>query len=131
MLPLDVPDAIVLAAAIVAAALVYAAHTIARRLPGASAHHASALLPQFPIMEFPQTEAGAPVEPSGLPVGPDTILEPGDTVLAFSQERWWRAEVVRLEPGDRVRLHFPGWDAKWDDVFPRNDLQVDLTGPEG
>ena len=83
----------------------------------------------FPLVEFPQSDEGRPVEPTDIPVGPETPLEVGSTVLSYSQGRWWRAEVIGLEPGDRVRLHFPGWDAKWDVTVPREELQVDLHGP--
>jgi hypothetical protein len=55
----------------------------------------------MPTIEFPQSEEGVPVEPSDIPVGPDTDLEIGARVLSFSQGRWWRAEVVGLEPDDR------------------------------
>jgi hypothetical protein len=83
----------------------------------------------MPPLEFPNSVDGNPVEPSGIPVRSDTRLEEGSTVLAFSQGRWWRAEVVRVEPGGRVRIRFPGWDPKWDESVPRSELQVDLGGP--
>jgi hypothetical protein len=81
-----------------------------------------------PVVEFPQSAAGRPVEPSDIPVRPDTPLEVGSTVLSFSQGRWWRAVVIGLEAEDQVRLHFPGWDAKWDVTVSRDELQVDLHG---
>lgn len=82
----------------------------------------------LPVIELPQSEEGKPVEPSDIPVRPDTPLEIGSTVLSFSQGRWWRAQVIGLEPNDSVRLHFPGWDAKWDVTVSRDELQVDLHG---
>jgi hypothetical protein len=82
--------------------------------------------PLMPQIEFPQSKEGVPVEPSEVPVGPDTYLEIGSRVLSFSQGRWWRAEVVGLEPDGKVKIHYPGWDAKWDVVLPRDELQVDL-----
>src|SRR5262249_3388681 len=82
--------------------------------------------PFLPIVEFPQSDEGRPVQPSDIPVGPETPLEIGSTVLSYSQGRWWRAEVIGLEPGDKIRIHFPGWDAKWDVTVPREELQVDL-----
>jgi hypothetical protein len=83
-----------------------------------------------PVFEYPQDEEGYPVEPSGVAVGPDTPLEVGSRVLSFSQGRWWRAEVVGLERGGRVKIHFPGWDDKWDAVVPRKELQVDLQASD-
>jgi hypothetical protein len=87
--------------------------------------------PVAPQVEYPQTDEGRPVPPSNVPVGPETPLKVGSRVLAFSQGRWWRADVIGLEPGDRVKLHFPGWDAKWDTVVPRAELQVDPNAPPG
>ena len=80
------------------------------------------------VVELPLSEEGRPVEPSDIPVTPHTPLEVGSTVLSFSQGRWWRAVVIALEPDDQVRIHFPGWDAKWDVTVPRDELQVDLHG---
>lgn len=91
---------------------------------------AGAFNPLMPHLEFPDSDEGAPVEPSDIPVGPDTALEVGSRVLSFSQGRWWRAEVVGLEPDGMVKIHFPGWDSKWDVVVPREELQVDLHSYE-
>jgi hypothetical protein len=79
-----------------------------------------------PMFETPKSSEGFPVEPSGITVEPETPLEVGSIVLAFSQGRWWRAEVVALEENEMVRIHFPGWDAKWDVSVPRGELQVYL-----
>jgi hypothetical protein len=98
-------------------------------LPGAQMAGA-VLNPFFPLLEAPQSEEGHPVEPSDIPVGPDTPLEVGSRVLSFSQGRWWRAEVVALAPEDRVQIHFPGWGDKWDVVVPREELQVDLSASD-
>jgi hypothetical protein len=27
-----------------------------------------------------------------------------------------------------VKIHFPGWDPKWDVIVPREELQIDLHG---
>ena len=90
----------------------------------------AALSPFVPVFEAPQSAEGHPVEPSDIPVGPETPLEVGSTVLAYSQGRWWRAEVIGLEGEDQVTIHFPGWDAKWDVTVPREELQVDLNASE-
>ena len=87
-------------------------------------------LPQLqaamPMFEMPSGSEGHPVEPSGIAVEPETPLEVGSIVLSFSQGRWWRAEVVELEDNEMVRIHFPGWDEKWDVSVPRGELQVYL-----
>jgi hypothetical protein len=106
---------VVLASVILASAIVYAS----RKIAGAIARQSAGM---------PQSAAGLPAEPSGIPVEPETPLEVGATVLAFSQGRWWRAEVIALEGGERVRIHYPGWDPTWDESVPRSELQVDLGG---
>ena len=78
------------------------------------------------LFEAPKGSEGFPVEPSGIAVEPETPLEVGSIVLSYSQGRWWRAEVVAIEENDMVRVHFPGWDEKWDVSVPRGELQVYL-----
>jgi hypothetical protein len=79
-----------------------------------------------PMFDAPTGWEGTPVEPSGIAVEPETPLEVGSVVLSFTQGRWWRTEVVALEENEMVRIHFPGWDAKWDTSVPRGELQVYL-----
>jgi hypothetical protein len=74
---------------------------------------------------------GMPVQPSGLPVGPDTPLEVGAAVLANWRGVWWRAQVVALEPGDLVRIHYVGWDSRWDETVPRSSLLLDTGESAG
>jgi len=69
-------------------------------------------------------EEGNPVEPSGLPVTPETQLAIGSIVLVPAQGCWWRAEVIAFEGPDHVRVRYPGWDAKWEEAVPRSDLQI-------
>jgi hypothetical protein len=79
-----------------------------------------------PMFEMPSGSEGYPVEPSGIPMQPETPLEVGAIVLANSHGQWWRAEVVGLEDGDTVRIHYPGWESHWDTSVPKTDLQVYL-----
>jgi hypothetical protein len=109
---------LVLASVILASAIVYAAQLIASAIAQRSGG--------MPRRAMPRSAAGFPVEPSGVPVEPETHLEAGWTVLAFSQGRWWRAEVIALERGERVRIHYIGWDPTWDETVPQSELQVDL-----
>lgn len=76
---------------------------------------------------YPLPPEQKPVSPSGVAVGPDTPLEQGSRVLAYSQGYWWRARVVAIEDGEMVRVDFPGWDPSWQVRVPRSQLQVDLT----
>jgi hypothetical protein len=107
------PFAVLLGSVIVAASIVYAARTIARAISWQS-------------VRMPQSAAGYSVDPSGIPVEPETHLERGSTVLAFSHGRWWRAEVIALEGDEWVRVHYPGWDRAWDTSVRRSELQMDL-----
>ena len=74
--------------------------------------------------EQPTSEEGYPVEPSGIPVTPETKLSIGSIVLVPAQGRWWRAEVLGFEGPDHVRVRYPGWDAKWEEAVARNELQA-------
>ncbi|MBX9681879.1 MAG: hypothetical protein K2X38_24240 [Gemmataceae bacterium] len=143
---MGLPEAIISAAVLISCAVV-AAWLLSRRreepqpqLPPPPRMQpqtdSSSLIQQFanlgmgPLMEAPQSADGCPVEPSGVMVDEDTPLRVGGTVLSFSQARWWRAEIMGFEREGSVRIHFPGWDSKWDTAIPRHELQVDLLGPD-
>ena len=96
----------------------------AREQPAAPAQ--AAIPSGMPMFEFPQSDAGTPVEPSGIAIEPENYLEVGSVVLSYSQGRWWRAEVIALEGEEDVTIHYPGWDSKWDVTVPRGELQVYL-----
>jgi hypothetical protein len=81
-------------------------------------------------MAYPDSAAGNPVEASEVYVDEDTTLDVGSRVLSFSQERWWRAEVIGIEDDGRVKIHYPGWGSEWDVVVAREELQVDLSADE-
>jgi hypothetical protein len=80
----------------------------------------------MPLFEFPSSNEGNPVEPSGIPMQPETPLDVGAIVLSCSHGQWWRAEVVGLEDGDMVRIHYPGWESHWDATVQKTELQVYL-----
>jgi hypothetical protein len=128
MVEIALPIAVILASIILAAAIIYSARTIATAIAQQpTGGRAGSALP-FSPNQVPHSAAGFPVEASGIPVEPETHLEVGSTVLAFSQGRWWRAEVTALDGEEHVRLHYPGWDSFWDESRPRSELQVDLGG---
>jgi hypothetical protein len=79
-----------------------------------------------PLFKMPSGSEGYPVEPSGIPMQPETPLDVGAIVLANSQGQWWRAEVVGIEDGDMVRIHYPGWEDEWDESVSKTELQVYL-----
>jgi hypothetical protein len=65
-----------------------------------------------------------PVQPTGIPVRADTELVPGDPVLISWQDLWLRGEIVSIGPGDRVLVHYIGWESTWDESVPRKRLQL-------
>ncbi len=112
---------IIIAGIIIAVGLVVAAWLISRR------PSSGGMIPPQDRMELPLSTAGHPVEPSGIAVDDDTPLERGSTVLAYSQGRWWRASVVHVKTDGTIRIRYPGWDPKWDETVPREELQVDIS----
>ncbi|MCI0638374.1 MAG: hypothetical protein L0Y70_04825 [Gemmataceae bacterium] len=74
---------------------------------------------------YPTSPQGNPVEPTGIWVTPETVLEPGTRVLAQSQGQWWRARVIAVEPDGRVRVNYVGWDPNLEESHRRSQLQLD------
>jgi hypothetical protein len=93
------------------------------RAPSAPA--AAAPLP-MPMFASPESSEGHPVEPSGVHFQPESPLEVGARVLAFSQDRWWRADVIAVQD-EQVTIRFPGWGAEWNSTVSKTSLQVDLS----
>ncbi len=58
------------------------------------------------------------------PLGEASPLEVGDEVLAEWGGAWWAAEVAAPADGDRVRIHYTGWEGYPDEVLPRNRLRL-------
>jgi hypothetical protein len=123
---LSIPAAILLASLILSAAVIYGARLIAEQVGSGYAPAAPAPAPLRTTVELPAAPEAQSVAPSGITIGPTTPLKVGATVLAPDQGRWWRAEVVALEDGGRVRVHFRGWDPTWDRSVSRDQLQVDV-----
>lgn len=65
-----------------------------------------------------------PIESTGVAVTAKTPLAPGKELQVQWGGRWWAARVVALE-GDRVRIHYLGWDHRWDETVKRERLQRD------
>ncbi len=142
---IDLPEALIVAALILGAALVAAATRLASRPlavhvtlatpppPGPAPAPAptpvpTAIVPTPPVVVGrPISPEGRPVEPSDIPIGPSQLLEVGDRVLGLSQGRWYRARIIEVLSKDRVRVHFPGWEDRWDETLTRAELQVDLN----
>ena len=65
-----------------------------------------------------------PVRPSEKPVSAETELDVGSSVLVEWKNRWWNGSVLEELPNGGVRIHYEGWDAKYDEVVPRSRLQL-------
>src|SRR4051794_23526581 len=117
LLPISMPEAIVLASLIVSVALVASCWVWSRRAP-------APFQSGYPFPQLPPLPAEAyPVDASGVWVGPDTRLGVGSAVLCRDAGSWWRAEVIALEGDERVRIHFVGWEPMWDRSVSRGELQ--------
>lgn len=69
-------------------------------------------------------EGDADAGPPGRPLESGAALEPGDPVWAFSEKRWYRAEIVRRVRRDRYTVHFPGYDERYDETLPADRLRL-------
>jgi hypothetical protein len=68
--------------------------------------------------------AAAPVATSGAPVTAETPLAVGMKVLVKWQNGWWNADVLALFPDGQVRIHYTGWDARFDEVVSRERIRL-------
>ncbi len=116
----------IVAAAIIAGGMVLSAWILSRAVAAKSAA-ASSSLPLLPPLP-PLPPEAYPVEPSGIPVEPETPLYVGDPVLVNWGGSWWRAQIIDLEPHGRVRIHYVGWEEAFDASVARDELQMDISG---
>jgi hypothetical protein len=65
-----------------------------------------------------------PTQKVGDPVTDDTPLAVGTKVVAQWGNQWWDAEVLIVNPDGKVKIHYPGWDSKFDEVVPRDRLRL-------
>ncbi|MFH1436684.1 MAG: hypothetical protein ABIJ56_13325 [Pseudomonadota bacterium] len=66
------------------------------------------------------------VLPPNKEVTAATKLEAGRKLLVSWNGRWYPGEVLSLEPDGKVKIHFTGWDGKYDEVVERDRLRVPL-----
>ncbi|CAM9178603.1 unnamed protein product [Discosporangium mesarthrocarpum] len=46
-----------------------------------------------------------------------------ETLDVFVGRSWWGATVVEKVKGYRYRIHYPGWDSRWDECVSRDRLR--------
>jgi hypothetical protein len=78
---------------------------------------------QPPLWVGPPTAATG-----GKPVRAGTPLKPGDRVQVEQMGAWWAGEVLAVEEGGTVRVHYIGWDSSWDETVTRSRLRIDVPG---
>lgn len=66
------------------------------------------------------------VLPPNKEVTPQTKLEVGRKLLVSWYGKWYPGEVLSLEPDGKVKIHFTGWDSKYDEIVERDRLRVPL-----
>lgn len=62
--------------------------------------------------------------PPGRALEPGVALEAGDPVWAFSERKWYRAEIVRRVRQNRHVVHFLGYDERYDETIPDERLRL-------
>jgi hypothetical protein len=100
-------------------------HTLAELalLPDAAAEAEGSLLSRFgrrALSVRRSDEAAIPVAP---PPGPPFEGEIAAGTLAFAQwkGRWWPAQILS-KSGELYRIHYDGWESKWDEYVPPTRL---------
>jgi hypothetical protein len=54
----------------------------------------------------------------------DTELMKGGAIFVEWRGSWYRAEVVKEHDDGTVRIHYVGWDDKWDEDVQRDRVRV-------
>jgi hypothetical protein len=64
---------------------------------------------------------------SGKPVVAETALEVGQKLQVEWEKQWWHGEILNVLDDGTLKIHYTGWDSKWDEVVPRSRLQLANT----
>ncbi|MHC4958948.1 MAG: Tudor-knot domain-containing protein [Planctomycetota bacterium] len=68
--------------------------------------------------------AQGPVSPTGRAVGQATDLDVNQPLLVEWGGQWWAGTVLEVLKDGRVKIHYTGWAARWDEVVTRQRLQL-------
>jgi hypothetical protein len=66
---------------------------------------------------------GDPIS-SGKRVVASTPLGVGQILQVLWDGKWYHGEVMSVFTDGRVKVHYVGWDSKWDEIVPRTRLQL-------
>ena len=69
----------------------------------------------------------AAIPSSNIAIGPDTLLAQGQDLQVKYGSTWWAGTILGFEPDGRVRIHYFGWAASWDEPKARAELQLDTN----
>ena len=70
------------------------------------------------------------IESTDQPVTAETPLKIDDVLQVQWGGRWWAARVLSLEADGKVKVHFIGWEKRWEEIVPRSRLQLDPRAEE-
>ena len=65
----------------------------------------------------------APVAAPTAELPADATFTQGDAVLVEWNGKWYRSTVLRSN-GDTIRIHYTGWEDKWDEDVPRSRIRL-------
>jgi len=66
-----------------------------------------------------------PPDPSpGKPVTDETPLAPGDAIQGYKNGSWRDVTVLEVLNDSRVKVHWIGFGAEWDEAVPRSRLRI-------
>ncbi len=70
---------------------------------------------------------GHAVDPTGPPVTEQTKLGLGSYVQIERSGEWYEGKVTKVMPDGTFRVHYDGWDSKYDEAVPRSRLRLNPT----
>jgi hypothetical protein len=84
--------------------------------------------PTVPVPARPSkldAAAPGPIRSTDKPVTDATPLVEGMVLQVEWNKEWWAAMVIKVLPDGRARIHYLGWEARWDEDVPRARMQLD------
>lgn len=69
------------------------------------------------------TQRGDSVEPTGTPVTAETRIGLSTRLQVEWNGDWYEALVTRITHDDTFRVHYDGWDSRYEDV-PRSRMRL-------
>lgn len=67
---------------------------------------------------------GYAIEPTGTPVTEDTPIRLSTHLQVKSQGEWYEAIVLKLNKDGTFKVHFDGWESRFDEDVPRSRMRL-------